>query len=153
MRGVFVHRALPFGADGVLNLVTDITEQRRLQTELAQYANVTAHDLREPLTTIALFVEQLSRRLDPGNERLLELLRRTHARAKILVDGILEYARSGASVDTREVDIGSLVAEVLGSFAAALRDANAEVSFGELPTVRGSPQQLAASFKTSSQTA
>lgn len=146
VRGVFVHRALPFGADGVLNLVTDITEQRRLQTELEQYANVAAHDLSEPLATIALFVEQLSRRLDrgrdPGNERLLELLRRTHARAKTLVDGILEYARSGATVDAQEVDMGGLVAEVLESFAAALRDADAEVSFAELPTVRGSRQQL-----------
>src|SRR5215218_11041946 len=27
VRGVFVHRAVPFGADGVLNLVTDVTEQ------------------------------------------------------------------------------------------------------------------------------
>ena len=48
VRGVFVHRAIPFGADGVLNLVTDVTEQRRMEDELRNYAKVAAHDLREP---------------------------------------------------------------------------------------------------------
>lgn len=52
----------------MLTLVTDITEQRRLQTELEQCAKVAAHALSEPLTTIAMFVEQLSRRLDRGCE-------------------------------------------------------------------------------------
>ena len=49
VRGVFVHRAIPFGADGVLNLVTDVTEQRRMEDELRNYAKVAAHDLREPI--------------------------------------------------------------------------------------------------------
>ncbi len=49
VRGVFVHRAIPFGADGVLNLVTDVTEHRRMEDELRNYAKVAAHDLREPL--------------------------------------------------------------------------------------------------------
>jgi signal transduction histidine kinase len=146
VRGVFVHRALPFGPDSVLNLVTDVTEQRQLQSELEQYAKVAAHDLREPLTTIALFIEQLSRRLDRGrdapNERLLELLRHTHKRATTLVDGILEYARSGGTPDAQDVDMGSVVREVLDSFTAALHDADAEVRITELPTVHGSRQQL-----------
>jgi signal transduction histidine kinase len=151
VRGVFVHRALPFADDGVLNLVTDITEQRRLQTELEQYAKVAAHDLREPLMTIALFVEQLSRRLDrgrdPGNEQLLDLLKRTQTRARTLVDGILEYARSGASVDAQDVDMGSVATEVTDSFAAAMRETSAEISVAELPTVRGSRQQLGRVFQ------
>jgi signal transduction histidine kinase len=58
--GVFVHRAIPFGPDAVMNLITDITAQRRLETELERYAKVAAHDLREPLMAISLFVEQLA---------------------------------------------------------------------------------------------
>ena len=34
VRGVFVHRAIPFGPEGVLSVVTDVTEQRRMQDEL-----------------------------------------------------------------------------------------------------------------------
>ena len=91
VRGVFVHRAIPFGADGVLNLVTDVTEQRRMEDELRNYAKVAAHDLREPIMAAGYFIELLARRLADGrtaeNEQLLERVRRTHARARSLVDG------------------------------------------------------------------
>ena len=145
--GVFVHRAIPFGTDGVLNLVTDITAQRRLETELKRYAEVAAHDLREPLMAIGLFVDQLAAGLERGrderNERLLELLRRIDARAKLLVDGILEYARYDMAVDFEPVDMAVLVSDVLDSLSAAVLDAAASVEVGELPTVRGNAGQLA----------
>lgn len=146
MAGVFVHRAVPFGPDAVMNLITDITAQRRLEAELERYAKVAAHDLREPLLAIGLFVEQLAARLDrgrdEGNERLVELLRRTDARAKTLVDGILEYARYGTSVDLQTVDMAVLVRDVLDSLSAGLEDAGASVDVAPLPTVRGNPAQL-----------
>src|SRR5215218_8814835 len=117
LAGVFVHRAIPFGPDAVMNLVTDITSQRRLETELERYAKVAAHDIREPLMAIGLFVEQLAARLERGrdadNERLVELLRRTDARARTLVDGIMEYARHGTAMEFDAVDMAVLVADVL----------------------------------------
>ena len=144
--GVFVHRAIPFGPDAVMNLVTDITAQRRLETELERYAKVAAHDLREPLLAITLFVEQLRRGLDEGrderNEQLVSQLRQTATRAKSLVDGILEYARHGTEVAFEPVDMGALAAEVLHSLASALDSAAASVELGELPTVRGNRGQL-----------
>jgi hypothetical protein len=77
--GVFMHRAIPFGSDAVMNLLTDITRQRRPEREL-------------------------ERGRDERNERLVELLRRTDARAKRLIDGILEYARHGTAVEFETVD-------------------------------------------------
>ena len=146
MAGVFIHRAIPFGADAVMNIVTDITAQRRLETELERYAKVAAHDLREPLLAIALFVEQLGRGLDGGrderNEQLVADLRQTGARARTLVDGILEYARHGTDVPFEPVDMDAVTAEVLGSLASALESAGASVAVGDLPTVRGNRAQL-----------
>jgi signal transduction histidine kinase len=81
VRGVFVHRAIPFGGDGVLNLVTDLTERRRMEQELRDYAKVAAHDRREPIMAAVYFTELLARTLADGrtakNERLLEDVRRT----------------------------------------------------------------------------
>ena len=86
VRGIFLHRAIPFGADGVLNLVTDVTEQRRMEDELREYAKVAAHDLREPIMAAGFFVRLLDRRLSEGrtpqNEELLERVHQTHARAR-----------------------------------------------------------------------
>jgi signal transduction histidine kinase len=146
LAGVFVHRAIPFGPDAVMNVITDITAQRRLETELERYAKVAAHDLREPLMAIRLFVEQLAAGLERGrderNERLVDLLRRTNARATMLVDGIMEYARHGTAMEFEEVDMGVLVADVLDSLSAALKDADASVDVAELPTIRGNWAQL-----------
>lgn len=145
--GVFLHRALPLGDSAVVNLVTDVTAERRLEAELEGFAKVAAHDLREPLMAMGLFAAQLEKRLDRGreetNERLVELLRRTDARAMALVDGILEYARHGTVVErAEEVELGTLAAEVADSLAAALDRAGGTVQVGSLPTVKGDRAQL-----------
>ena len=144
--GVFVHRAIPFGRDAVMNLITDITAQRRLETELERYAKVAAHDLREPLMAISLFVEQLATGLERGhderNERLLDALRRTNARARLLIDGIMEYARHGTAMEFEEVDMAVVVADVLDSLSAAVMDADASVDVADLPTIHGNSAQL-----------
>jgi signal transduction histidine kinase len=151
LAGVFVHRAIPFGPDAVMNLITDITSQRRLESELERYAQVAAHDLREPLMAIGLFVEQLAAGLERGrderNERLVELLRRTDARAKLLVDGVLEYARYGTAVEFEKVDMDVLVADVLDSLSAAILDTGASVNVGKLPTIEGNSAQLSRVFQ------
>jgi signal transduction histidine kinase len=146
LSGVFIHRAVPLGPDAVMNTLTDITGQRRLEAELERYAQVAAHDLREPLTAVGLFVEQLAVGLDRGrderNERLVALLRATQARAKSLVEGILEYSRSGTALEFEMVDMAVLTADVLDSLSATLRETGATVDVGELPTIRGNSAQL-----------
>jgi light-regulated signal transduction histidine kinase (bacteriophytochrome) len=151
VRGVFVHRATPFGGDGVLNLVTDVTDQRRMEDELRNYAKVAAHDLREPLMAAGFFAQRLDRRLADGrtaeNEELLERVHQTHARARSLVDGILEYARSGTSLATEAVDTGALVADVAASLTNAIHELHGELEIGDLPIVRGDRAQLGRVFQ------
>jgi signal transduction histidine kinase len=151
VRGVFLHRAIPFGADGVLNLVTDLTEQRRMEEELRNYANAAAHDLREPLMAAGYFVELLDRRLADGRtaatEELLDQVRRTHARARGLIDGILEYARSGTALTLASVDTGALVGEVAASLSNAVDRVQGRLDVADLPVVRGDRAQLGRVFQ------
>jgi light-regulated signal transduction histidine kinase (bacteriophytochrome) len=151
VRGVFVHRAIPFGADGVLNLVTDVTEQRRMEDELRNYAKVAAHDLREPLMGAGFFVQQLEHQLGDGrtadNEMLIARVHQTHARARSLVDGILEYARSGITLATEPVDTQVLMADVAASLANAIDELGGDVDVGELPIVRADRAQLGRVFQ------
>jgi signal transduction histidine kinase len=151
VRGVFVHRAIPFGGDGVLNLVTDVTERRRMEEELRDYAKVAAHDLREPIMAAGYFTELLARRLADGataeNQQLLEGVRRTHARARSLVDGVLEYARSGTSLAAEAVDTYELMADVAASLANAVERLHGRLEISALPTVRGDRAQLGRVFQ------
>jgi signal transduction histidine kinase len=151
VRGVFLHRAIPFGASGVLNLVTDVTEQRRMEDELRNYAKVAAHDLREPIMAAGYFIQLLDRRLSNGrnaeNEELLERVRETHARARSLVDGILEYARSGTGLAADAVDTADLVADVAASLTNAVEELHGRLEIAELPVVRGDRAQLGRVFQ------
>ena len=149
---VFLHRAIPFGADGVLNLVTDVTEQRQMEDELRNYAKVAAHDLREPIMAAALLHRaarspRLAKGRTPQNEELLGRVRQTHARARSLIDGILEYARSGTSLATDQVDTGVLVADVAASLANAIAQLDGQIEIAELPVVRGDRSQLGRVFQ------
>jgi signal transduction histidine kinase len=151
VRGVFLHRAIPFGADGVLNLVTDVTEQRQMEDELRNYAKVAAHDLREPIMAAGYFLELLDRRLadgrTPENDELLQRVHQTHARARSLIDGILEYARSGTSLAADHVDTGSLVADVAASLANTTAQLGGQIEIAELPVVVGDRRQLGRVFQ------
>ena len=151
VRGVFLHRAIPLGTEGVLNVVTDVTEQRRMEEELRDYAKVAAHDLREPIMAAGLFTDLLGRRLADGrtaaNTELLERVRQTHAQALSIVDGVLEYARSGTTLAADAVDTDRLMADVAASLTDALERLDGRLEITALPTVRGDRAQLGRVFQ------
>ena len=67
-----------------------------MEAELKAYADVVAHDLSSPLAGIAMLVNVLGQQPEepPAPEVLVEL-RASSDRALELVDGVLDYARSG----------------------------------------------------------
>ena len=81
MLGTFVQRTAKLG-DGLVVFLTDVTEQRRMEADLRSYADLVAHDLREPVVGIAHLVTLLERRADePPAPEVLRLLRASTERA------------------------------------------------------------------------
>ena len=137
MLGTWVQRSAKLG-DGLVNFLTDVTEQRRMEVELRSYADVVAHDLSEPIAGIAMLVGLLERRAaEPPPAGVLEQLRTSTERARDLIDGVLVYARAG-ELSTERVALAGLVAEV----AEDLRIEGATLEIGELPEIEGDPRQL-----------
>jgi signal transduction histidine kinase len=141
MLGTFVERTMKLG-DGLVTFLTDVTAQRRMEAELRSYAEVVAHDLREPITAMALLVSLMERQGDqPPPPELVEQLRASTARARELVDSVLAYARAGA-LQPERVALSRLVSDVEGDLRARLDEANATIEVRELPEVDGDPRQL-----------
>ncbi|HEX2125301.1 MAG TPA: histidine kinase dimerization/phospho-acceptor domain-containing protein, partial [Thermoleophilaceae bacterium] len=141
MLGTFVQRAAKLG-DGLVVFLTEVTEQRRMEAELRNYADVVAHDLREPLSSIALLVTLLTKRSDePPSREVLRLLAESTDRARQLVDGVLIYARVG-ELRKEQVALGRLVDEVAADLRPSLEEAAATLEVGELPEVHGDPGQM-----------
>jgi len=141
MLGTFVQRSAKLG-DGLVNVLTDVTDQRRMEAELNSYADVVAHDLSEPVAAITLLVGLLERRSgEPPPPEVLGQLRTSAERARELIDSILVYARAG-ELRTERVSLGGLVAAVAEDLRASLEGAGATLQISELPDVEGDPRQL-----------
>jgi signal transduction histidine kinase len=141
MLGTFVARTAKLG-DGVVNFLTDVTDERRMEAELASYADVVAHDLNEPIAGIAMLVGLLEQRPEqPPPPEVLRQLRAGSQRARELVDGVLVYARAG-ELRIQPVALAALVDDVAEYLGPRLEQAGAALEVGSLPEVEGDPRQL-----------
>jgi signal transduction histidine kinase len=141
MLGTFVHRAARLG-DGVIVFLHDVTASRRMESELNAYADVVAHDLSAPLAGIAMLVNVLELHPDePPAREVLQELRATSDRARELVDGVLDYARSGELL-VETTSLSRLAADVAADLRPQLAETGATLLVGELPDVRADPRQL-----------
>jgi signal transduction histidine kinase len=141
MLGTFVERTAKLG-DGLVNFLTDVTEQRRMEAELRSYADVVAHDLSAPIAGIEMLVRLLERRAEePPPLEVLRQIRTSTERARDLIDGVLEYARAG-ELSIESVALGRLVAEVGEDLRPSLERAGATLEIAALPKVQGDPRQL-----------
>src|SRR3954469_14714253 len=122
VRGVWVHSVLPFGP-GVLSVAFDVSEERRRESELRDFATVAAHDLREPLAGIQILTGLLTRRAGLGvkEQEMVDLVDGGVKRARGLVDSILEYATATDDGAHRTaVDCDEVVADVVSALSAQI---------------------------------
>jgi signal transduction histidine kinase len=127
-------------------------ELERSNRELEQYAAVTSHDLKEPLQTVSIYAQLLSRNQrdlldDEGRRNLDNILAGTES-MRTLIRDLLEYSRVGnGRLRTQKVDIDPLVERALDNLGAQIRDKQAEVTRDKLPAIEGDPKQLGQVFQ------
>lgn len=114
----------------------------RANAELADFAHLAAHDLREPLRamrlTIGMLREDAGPKLSEYEHHRLEALDDQARRMLGLLEAMLGYSSAGRARPRLEpVDLGELLAEVVHDLGPALAQAGArvETSQGVLPTI------------------
>ncbi|MFL5825655.1 MAG: sensor histidine kinase [Thermoleophilaceae bacterium] len=122
-------------------------ELERSNRELAQYAAVTSHDLKEPLQTVSLFAQLFERRykgrLDPQADQYIDSIISGTEHMRTLIRDLLEYSRVGRGEVRRETVDGELLFQkVLDNLDASISERCAEVTRDSLPAVEGDPNQL-----------
>jgi PAS domain S-box-containing protein len=160
----FVARAVPI-RDAAGNIVrwfgtyTDIDEQKRVQDELRrvnedleQFAFSASHDLQEPLRTIKIYSELLTRRhaakLDGDALKFLHFLRKGATRMETLVRDLLTYTqvtRFDAHVGV--ADANEALKAALENLSGAIADTGAEIIIGPLPSVGANNTHLEQLFQ------
>ncbi len=146
MLGTFVQRVVRLGS-GLMVFLTDVTEERRMESELRGFADVVAHDLREPLATMAILITLLERRTEePPATDVLDSLRGANERARELIDAVLVYARVG-ELRLEPVALDRVMETVAADLRPGLEEARGRLEVGELPEVDGDPGQLRRVFQ------
>ncbi|HWI14837.1 MAG TPA: ATP-binding protein, partial [Burkholderiales bacterium] len=110
-----------------------------------------SHDLRRPLRHIQSFATLLDQRyrasLDAGGQRFVHQITEAVRRMGGLIDGLLEFARSGQGrLSISPVDLDALVRDVQRELEPQAAGRHIEWSIGTLPTVSGDPALLRVVF-------
>jgi signal transduction histidine kinase len=121
-------------------------ELEQSNDRLASFAGQISHDLKTPLTSMALSLSLIREELNAGDQDgALPLLDRAingSTRMAELIDDVLAFARVGGSLRNDEVDLTRVLHHVRADMSELLADVAFEV--GELPVVRGDEVQLRA---------
>ncbi|MCI4062865.1 CHASE3 domain-containing protein [Micromonospora sp. R77] len=117
-------------------------ELTRSNRDLEQFAYVASHDLQEPLRKVASFCQLLQRRyagqLDERADQYIAFAVDGAQRMQRLINDLLAFSRIGRlTTGFTEVDLNKVMGDVAGQTEAARQYSDAELTWGELPTIRG----------------
>ena len=117
-------------------------ELEQSNRDLEQYAFVVAHDLKEPLRSIASFTSLLERRhgaeMDATAREYMGFIVKSAKRMNALLTELLHYNTLGhrPSHEVAEVEIEYVVQEALHALSHLVAEKRATVMLGNLPRIR-----------------
>ena len=129
-----------------------IKELARSNKELEQYANVTSHDLKEPLRMVSSFTQLLEKRykgkFDNDADEFIKYIVDGAHRMERLLDDILEYSKIKTEAKTFErVDIEEIIDETCQNLKLAIIEGNIRIEHDQLPVVNANRSQILQLFQ------
>jgi chemotaxis family two-component system sensor kinase Cph1 len=116
---------------------------KRAYEELDTFSYTISHDLRTPLTSIKSYTELVimsNKSLDEQGKTLLKRVVAGADKMNFLINEILKLARVGRTeVEFVALDMNQIVRDSTTEVIAASNAANVSVTFGDLPSIIGSP--------------
>ncbi len=134
------------------NLLQQAEDLWRSNQELAEFAYVASHDLKEPLRKVANYAQLLVRRvsndIDGEGQRYLDHIQGGLERMQHLIDDLLAYSRlSNGEKQSQTVEIDEVLTQVTGDLETAMAQSGATITRDALPTVSANPLHMQQLFQ------
>lgn len=119
----------------------------RSNMDLLQFASVASHDLKEPLRKIETFGNllhgKMQSRFQPDEILYLDKMIKAAKRMQVLINDVLTLSKlSNEQLPTELVNMNSIMHRIQDDLEITIKDKNAIIEVGELPTIKAVPGQM-----------
>lgn len=137
----------------VIRLKAAHLDSEALRMEQAELTYAISHDLKSPVNTMHLLIEELSILSEDGDKAecdvFIKRCRQTISRMGALIDDILEYTRISASDRKNDevVSVNQIMEEIVEDLSGDLLACNGKIEIASLPFVKANPMHLRILFQ------
>ncbi|CAD0002976.1 sensor histidine kinase [Flavobacterium chungangense] len=120
-----------------------ITELNRINRNLKEFIHVISHDLKEPLRKIVMHSERIQgNNLTETDAKSMSVMKLSALRLNSLIDDLVQYSSHTAQLERTEVDLNSVISEVVDDLEISITDKNAQIKMSKLPVIQASRVQM-----------
>jgi len=123
------------------SLMKTVAEQRN---ELEVFSRVLVHDLKTPINSVVGFAGLIEENIRTGRLEAVAsycgILAKSAKRMAALIDTLHRYASSEERVALEPLEMRGVMIDTLTNLGDLIRKRGAQVTYGELPRVSGTPQ-------------
>ncbi|OKH87565.1 ATP-binding protein [Thalassospira sp. TSL5-1] len=137
--------------DNTEKLRRTLSQLKRSNEDLEQFAYVASHDLQEPLRMVTSYTQLLKRRYDgvlgPDADEYINYAVDGAKRMHKLITHLLEYAKTGSTGGLTDVDCNEVLNEAQADLKAAISETQAIITHEDLPHLYGNRIALSRLFQ------
>ncbi|MGO4771246.1 ATP-binding protein [Flavobacterium sp. W22_SRS_FK3] len=120
-----------------------INELNRINRNLEEFIHVISHDLKEPLRKIVMHNSKMNGTyLNEIDARSMNVIKLSVLRLNSLVDDLVKYSSHTAQEEQKEINLSTIIAEVIDDHEIIITDKNAKIKTGKLPVIKASRIQM-----------
>ncbi len=133
-------------------LITLNLQLQRSNENLQQFASIASHDLQEPLRKIHSFgdllLNQFGNALGENGVDIITRMQTSSSRMSTLIKDLLSYSRLTTHRESFEwISLDQVLADVIDNLEVAIKESEATIHVGPLPTMQGNEFQLRQLFQ------
>ncbi len=120
-----------------------IHELNKTNRNLEEFIHVISHDLKEPLRKIVMNTSRIDGSyFNDSDTKAINVMKLSALRLNSLVDDLVQYSSHTAQEERTEIDLRTIITEVIEDFEVIISDKKALIKTGKLPIIKASRVQM-----------